>query len=121
MYVILSFETTNPETPKQIMFNISTVYRSTFEHAFRRLVSVRILPETLDWKGPGTLGTLRITADSRSDATTTVLNYNLAAHIRPALIPSGSYAQILDINRRLTHPSSRRILLTKESTKMSGL
>jgi len=81
-----------------------------------------IQPEALDWRGPGTLGTFRVTAENRSAASATVLNYTLAGHIRPALIPTGSYAQLLDLNRRLTHPSSRRILLTKEQpAKVSGL
>jgi len=81
-----------------------------------------IQPEALDWRGPGTLGTFRVTTENRSAASATVLNYTLAGHIRPALIPTGSYAQLLDLNRRLTHPSSRRILLTKEQpNKVSGL
>lgn len=80
-----------------------------------------IQPQALDWKGPGSLGTFRITASSRSESSATVLNYSLAAHLRPALIPAGSYAQLLDLNRRLTHPSARRILLTKDATKVSGL
>ncbi len=80
-----------------------------------------IQPKALDWKGPGTLGTFRITAESRSEPTGTLLDYSLTAHLRPALIPTGSYAQLLDLNRRLTHPSARRILLTKEATKVSGL
>jgi hypothetical protein len=79
-----------------------------------------IQPEALDWKGPGTLGTFRLTTETRYEPSATVLSYSLAAHLRPALIPTGSYAQLLDLNRRLTHPSARRVLLKKESPKLSG-
>jgi hypothetical protein len=118
-----------PEMPRALFYVDSDRRARTYLQAGRQDFTVNyrietpgglkplIQPEALDWKGPGTVGTFRFTAESRSEASATVLNYSLAAHVRPALVPTGSYPQLLDINRRLTHPSARRILLTKDPAK----
>lgn len=79
-----------------------------------------IQPETFSWKGPGTMGDFKVVAENLSDAKATKLDYTVTMNLRPALIPAGSYGQLIEINRRLAHPTARRLLLTKEAVKVSG-
>ncbi len=70
-----------------------------------------IAPENLDWRGPGNLGTVKFTAEPNTSTDATRLTYSLDVDLAPAVIPVGNYSSLLDLNRRFSHPSARRVLL----------
>lgn len=70
-----------------------------------------IQPEPLDWRGPGSLGTAKFTAETGAATDRTRLSYSLDLDLHPALIPTGNYSELLDLNRRFNHPAARRVLL----------
>jgi len=70
-----------------------------------------IAPENLDWRGPGNLGTVKFNAEPNTSTDATRLTYLLDIDLAPAVIPVGNYSSLLDLNRRFSHPSARRVLL----------
>ena len=70
-----------------------------------------IQPEQLDWRGPGNLGTVKFVAEPNAATDVTRLTYSLEMDLAPAVIPVGNYSSLLDLNRRFSHPSARRVLL----------
>ena len=70
-----------------------------------------IAPENLDWRGPGNLGTVKFVAEPNAATDATRLTYSLEMDLAPAVIPVGNYSSLLDLNRRFSHPSARRVLL----------
>jgi transglutaminase-like putative cysteine protease len=68
-------------------------------------------PESLDWKGPGSLGSLRFISEVEPARDATRLVYALDADLSPAIVPTGNYAALLELNRRFRHPAARRVLL----------
>ena len=70
-----------------------------------------IAPENLDWRGPGNLGTVKFNAEPNTSTDATRLTYSLDIDLAPAVIPVGNYSSLLDLNRRFSHPSARRVLL----------
>ncbi|NDG63563.1 MAG: DUF3857 domain-containing protein [Planctomycetes bacterium] len=70
-----------------------------------------IAPENLDWRGPGNLGTVKFNAEPNTSTDATRLTYSLDIDLAPAVIPVGNYSSLLDLNRKFSHPSARRVLL----------
>lgn len=70
-----------------------------------------IEPEPLDWRGPGNLGSVRLTSERGTATDATRLTYVLELDLQPAVVPVGNYGALLELNRRFMHPSARRVLL----------
>lgn len=70
-----------------------------------------IAPEALDWRGPGSLGTVKFNVQPDTSTDATRLAYSLEMDLSPAVIPVGSYGALLDLNRRFNHPAARRVFL----------
>lgn len=98
-------------------FDWDISYHITTPLGYRPLLQ----PEALDWKGPGTLGSFRVTRSALGGKDNAQLDYSFGTHLRPALIPTGSYGQIIELNRKISHPAARRVLLRKDPVKLSGL
>jgi hypothetical protein len=77
-------------------------------------------PESLDWKGPGSLGSLRFISEVEPARDATRLVYALDADLSPAIVPTGNYAALLELNRRFRHPAARRVLLQPAKADAQG-
>ena len=63
---------------------------------------------------------MQFTADSETADDATKLTYALKIDFDPALIPTGNYGELLDLNRRFNHPAARRVLLQPGSAATSS-
>lgn len=69
-----------------------------------------LTPASLDWQGPGQLGAAKLTVKSPSESAPRTWEFRFDSSLNPAIVPTGSYPSLLDLNRRLGQPSSRRML-----------
>ena len=75
----------------------------------------QILPEKVDWTGPGTLGTVSFNCDVIPGKKETRMNAAFEMHLKPALIPAGNYKDLLKMNELFNHGRVRRVLLQPQS------
>lgn len=74
------------------------------------VTAVRMVPDDLAWRGPAGLG--RIESESGVDTSENggpVITIRRRASLDPAVLPAARYAEVLEIDRRLAHPSARTI------------
>ena len=69
-----------------------------------------LVPPDLAWSAPEDAGTISVRSTaSATDPRSFTVTYDVA--LEPAIIPAERYADVLDINRRLSHPRMHTILL----------
>jgi hypothetical protein len=79
---------------------------------------VHLAPGAVTWKGPVNLGSVRFRMAKRTmPGGRTILEIVQEANLNPAVIPADDYASLLDINRRLSHPKNRTVLVSLETSR----
>lgn len=79
------------------------------------VAAVRMVPDDLSWRGPAGLGSIEsaTSVDTGSDGTN-VITIRRGASLDPAVVPAARYADLLEIDRRLKHPSARTVTVELE-------
>ncbi len=104
---------TDAESRKRPWMNSSTIdSKFTWQVTLPGGLKPAILPENIDWAGPGGLGTVQFRSVLQSSADKSTLDVEYEAHLRPAILPAGNYADLLRLNQTFRHGSRRRVLLT---------
>jgi hypothetical protein len=83
----------------------------------RRVV---LAPGEFDWMAPRGGGSVTVRREDRAKGGSRAgsdLRLVHEVNLRPAVIPADTYADLLEINRQLSHPRARTILLGKEATQ----
>lgn len=70
----------------------------------------QLIPAPYTWYAPAQSGFIRCSSSWHTGATNTLL-VGQEVRLRAAVLPADEYPQLLDANRRLTHPSMRTLLL----------
>ena len=75
--------------------------------------NIDLLPPEIDWQGPAGIGSIQFT--QKIDETGRHITLTQKVDFNPAVVRPESYPTLLQINRRLKHPSTRTILIELES------
>lgn len=80
------------------------------------LASILLAPPALDWQAPGGLGTVRVSsrtgkASAATSAPAPLLALQRRFTLNSAVIAPEDYPSVLEMNRRLKHPSASTVLL----------
>ena len=76
-----------------------------------------LLPESFFWNAPQDAGTVWIDVDMGKNGVLTLVH---DVDLQPAIFPPDSYQELLEVNRRLSHPNARTVLLLKEKKAKQG-
>jgi hypothetical protein len=103
---------TDAESRKRPWMNASTRdSKFTWKVKLPANLEPAILPQNIDWSGPGALGTVKFTSTLTPGTDHSLLEATFEMNIRPAILPPGNYADLLKLNQTFRHGSSRRVLL----------
>ena len=72
--------------------------------------TVELAPKNFDWLAPEKAGEIIIKTKQNKNVLTVIKKENL----KPAIIPEKEYKELLEINRKLSHPDKRTVLVKKD-------
>ncbi|HDZ22859.1 hypothetical protein LCGC14_0018780 [marine sediment metagenome] len=72
---------------------------------------VLLAPPDIDWQAPAGAGHVRVRVTQEANPPRLVIDYDV--DLKAAVIPASEYDKLLEIGRRLSHPSARTIVLRK--------
>jgi transglutaminase-like putative cysteine protease len=81
--------------------------------------NIDLLPPPINWQGPANLGSIQYS--QKIDDTNRHITLTQKVDFNPAVIRPESYPTLLQINRRLKHPSTRTILIELENSSSTTL
>jgi len=85
------------------------------ENDYSYTAKVELSPKNFDWLAPEKAGDVIIKTEQNKNVLTVIKKENL----KPAIIPEREYKELLEINRKLSHPDKRTVLV-KKSKKVSN-
>jgi len=91
-------------TDKKVIYNITLPAGTK---------NIDLLPPEIDWQGPSNIGSIQYS--QKIDETNHHITLTQKVNFNPAVVRPESYPTLLQINRRLKHPSTRTILIELES------
>jgi transglutaminase-like putative cysteine protease len=78
-------------------------------HLPERWREVLLAPEEREWEAPKGLGEIRVEVEKTDD----LIRVEHEMRLKPGVIDTEDYSDLLEINRRLSHPAARAVLLRK--------
>ncbi|HBF35411.1 TPA: hypothetical protein DDW35_12690, partial [Candidatus Sumerlaeota bacterium] len=78
---------------------------------FRKII---LAPENLEWNAPNNAGSIHIERHSKREKGGDTLSFVYETDLLPAVLAPTYYGELLEINRRLSHPASRTVMLGRE-------
>ena len=73
--------------------------------------TVLLAPESFQWQAPADAGSVTCAVSQEASPPRLVVEYDI--DLKPAVIPAGEYDKLLEIQRLLTRPAARTIILRK--------
>jgi hypothetical protein len=70
-----------------------------------------LLPETLDWSAPGGLVSGKFVSEFVAGGEAPRLTLHRNRSVRPGILPVADYPALYDLNRRLSHPRNRTVMV----------
>jgi transglutaminase-like putative cysteine protease len=76
---------------------------------------LELVPEDFVWQAPSGMGTLRFTTEeSRREDGCLVVTLKREADFHSAVVPASQYGDLLEVSRKINHPSMRTIMVSLE-------
>jgi len=94
-----------------VFWNFENDYSYTAKISLpKKFTTVELSPKNFNWTAPEKAGDIVIKTEQNKN----VLNVSKKEELRPAIIPEKEYKELLETNRKLSHPDKRTILVKEK-------